>query len=301
LHKEYTARHAALRKGLHLHQEENEDLEFQVAQLEECKDQVEELTHHNCFLEDKVRQLSKLSLPKERDFKRARCMLVHQLEEKQRVHVILEKENKELRGENKQLRSQLTSAEQYFSRNRPCSTPPAVPNRLGDVWQQLDHAQQENVKQEEELHKVHQTLQTQIAMNSALQQKLKDTLQKMKVTETTVEEQAAQSLQRIQFLESQLQMSTKTTGDDNNLTEGEHILQVSLHSAAFRDLPEGTKSFAILDFHTFGSKLSDIVSGTSPAFNFSVKYEIKVDAFSFCLLAKDGGCKDTILHIAAGV
>ena len=73
-----------------------------------------------------------------------------------------------------------------------------------------------------------------------------------------------------------------------NLTKGEHILQVSLHSAAFRDLPEGTKSFAILDFHTFGSKLSDIVSGTSPAFNFSVKYEIKVDAFSFCLLAKEG-------------
>jgi phage-related tail protein len=77
-----------------------------------------------------------------------------------------------------------------------------APDRLGDVWEQLDRAQRHNTDKEEELQRVHRALQHQIRLLGQHQRKLKDTEQKWK---TATETATAHHLQTIRTLESKLQ------------------------------------------------------------------------------------------------
>ena len=257
LHKEYKARHGALKKELRSYHDENEALEFRIAQLEDCEEQVKDLTEQNQFLEDKVRRLCEVNLPKEEGYERERKMLAREMEEKQNAHELLAEENKELREDNKRLNAQLTSAEQYFSGNRQCATPPnTVPSRLGDVWSQLDHTQQQCVQKEHELNHVKQMLQAQIAINGA-KHKLKREMGK-KIESLTFK--AAQRLQKIRSLESRMRPDgdlSQPTGRTAppSLSAGQNILEVNVHSAALKSLPEDTKSFVLVDFHAYDSAL----------------------------------------------
>ena len=200
LHQEYAVRHGALKKELHLHREENEELEFQVAQLEDCKDQVEELTRHNHFLEERVRELSAPAPPRSapRDAQRPRARDVLEREPQET--------NDELGGDTEHRRS--PSAGRPCSRHSRCNvkidccgTSPAAPDRLRDVWEQLDRAQQKNAEKEEELQRVHRALQHQIRLLGQNQQKFKDTDQKWK---TATEATAARHLQMVRALEAEL-------------------------------------------------------------------------------------------------
>ena len=162
MHTEYKARHGALKKELNLCQDENQSLHCQVVQLEEYEEQVEELTEQNTLLEDKVRKLCELTMPKEERFKREREMMAREVQEKERASELLEKEAQSLREQNKRLTSQLRSVESYISRktHREGLSPNTASHHLGDVWQQLDHTQQQN-----------QILQTQIDLSEAFQKK----------------------------------------------------------------------------------------------------------------------------------
>jgi hypothetical protein len=60
---------------LQWYQGQNVALESRVVELEDCEEQVEELSKHNRFLEEKVRELSTLPPPKEeRDENERRLM-----------------------------------------------------------------------------------------------------------------------------------------------------------------------------------------------------------------------------------
>ena len=162
MHTEYKARHGALKKELNLYQDENQSLHCQVVQLEEYEEQVEELTEQNTLLEDKVRKLCELTVPKEERYKREREMMAQEVQEKDRASELLEKEAQSLREQNKRLTSQLRSVESCISRKTHGEglSPKTSSHHLGDVWQQLDHAQQQ-----------HQILQTQIDLSEAFQKK----------------------------------------------------------------------------------------------------------------------------------
>lgn len=289
LHKEYKARYAASKKELCLYREEKEELEFQVAQLEDYKEQAEELAEQNCSLEDKVRRLCALTPPRDEGRERERRRLERELREKEQAYESLAGESRELRELNEQLSSQLSSAERYFARNGQStspvrnrnSTPPpiAVPDRIGDVWQQLDWTQQQCSQKEEELDHAKQMLQTQIAVNGALQKQLKGMGQHHKrEMETRIEaltSKAAGRLKKIRWLESQLKLDDvpgQPEGDPPGPSASRNALEVTVHGAVLSGLSEEVRSFALVDFHAYGSELSDVVGGTSPAFDFAVTY-----------------------------
>ena len=85
MHTEYKARHGALKKELNLYQDENQSLHCQVVQLKEYEEQVEELTEQNTLLEDKVRKLCELTVPKEERYKREREMMAQEVQEKREL------------------------------------------------------------------------------------------------------------------------------------------------------------------------------------------------------------------------
>ena len=149
LHKEYKARYGALKKQLHQYQEDNEASEVRVAEIEECKEQVAELSEHNRFLEEKMVEMCKVAEPDEEANQRVR-VLAQQMEEKQREYELLTKENKKLREQ--------------------------TTKRIGDVWQQLDHAQQQRVKSEVELQHANQMLQDEAAKNQAIKKQLQESM-----------------------------------------------------------------------------------------------------------------------------
>ena len=63
-------------------------------------------------------------------------------------------------------------------------------------------------------------------------------------------------------------------------------MELNVHSATLKSLTEDTKSFVLVDFHAYGSALSDIARGTSPIFDFAVTYEMEMDDFFSHALAK---------------
>ena len=67
-------------------------MEFRASQLEDCAEQVDELTEQNRFLEDKVRRLCEL--PKDEGGKRERDILRRALDETQSAHELLLRESK---------------------------------------------------------------------------------------------------------------------------------------------------------------------------------------------------------------
>ena len=289
LHNQYKVKYSTLKSELILYQEENEDLECQVVQLDECKDQVEEYMRRNSFLEDKVKRLC-LSIPKEENgFKRERDAMSQELQEKQRAYDTLADENQHLKDESKQLKSQLTSVEQ---RNERAYTPPAPPEHesiVGNVWQQLDQAHQQN-----------QLLRSQIVLNESHQKKLsgeecelkKEIMsQRAKINDLSVK--ASQRQQRIRLLESQLlvddsehMVCSEMPSAPNKICE----LVITVHSATLqRDIPPDTKSFVLMDFHTFGSELSGIATGANPEYNVTVSFPMNEDDSLFALTISRGG------------
>jgi hypothetical protein len=268
LHREYKNRYGALKKQLHQYQEENETLEVRVAELEECKEQVAELSEHNRFLEDKMIEMCKVAESDEDGNQRVR-VLGQQMEEKQRECEMLTKENKDLRERATQLDSQMTK-------------------RIGDVWQQLDHAQQQRVQKEVELQHANQMLQDQVANNQALRKQLREsmdglnreiTCQERKIKELT--SKAVQRLQRIRMLEAQT--TIKGTGHATLRSErmnatlqesGQNNVEIAVHGASLAGVSEGTKSFILLDFHSFASEVSEVVSGVNPNYDFIVIYDM---------------------------
>ena len=260
LHKEYKARYGALKKQLHQYQEDNEALEVQVAEIEECKDQVAELSEHNRFLEEKMVEMCKVAEPDEEANQRVR-VLAQQMEEKQREYELLMKENKELR-------EQMTK-------------------RIGDVWQQLDHAQQQRVKSEVELQHTNQMLQDEVAKNQAIKKQLQESMDSLNreiiCQERIIEElssKGVQRLQRIRMLEAQTTIertSHAMRSERINATlqeAGRNKVEIAVHGASLTGVSEGTKSFILLDFHSFASELSGVASGVNPNYDFIVTYEM---------------------------
>jgi len=67
----------------------------------------------------------------------------------------------------------------------------------------------------------------------------------------------------------------------------ENVLKVHVAGATLKGrIPAGTKSFILIDFHTFGSELSNVVPGTSPEYNFTATYELEVDRFLLHTMVK---------------
>ena len=208
-HNEYKARHSALKKELHLCQEENQHLEFQVAQLEECKEQVDELTTQNHFLEEKVRKLCEMTI-NDNWSEREKRLIQQQMQENQRALQLLKRENKELKEENQQLNSQLDSAQSYFAQaNRQGSAKTsAESNRLVDVWQQLDLAQQQCCQKDDQLDHASKMLQTQHARIKPLQdplQNTKDGLRKEITLQTS-------KVEHLQFTAAQMEENSSPHG-----------------------------------------------------------------------------------------
>ena len=260
LHKEYKARYGALKKQLHQYQEDNEGLQVRVAEIEECKEQVAELSEHNRFLEEKMVEMCKVAEPDEEANQRVR-VLAQQMEEKQREYELLTKENKELR-------EQMTK-------------------RIGDVWHQLDHAQQQRVKSEVELQHANQMLQDEAAKNQALRKQLQESTDGLNrgiiCHERKIEElssKAVQRLQRIRMLEAQTTIertSHAMRSEQINATlqeAGRNNVEIAVHGASLTGVSEGTKSFILLDFHSFASELSGVASGVNPSYDFVVTYKI---------------------------
>ena len=260
LHKEYKARYGALKKQLHQYQDENEALKVRVAEFEECKEQVAELSEHNRFLEDKMLEMCKVAEPDEEANQRVR-VLAQQMEEKQRECELLTKENKELR-------EQMTKG-------------------IGDVRQQLDHAHQQRVKNEVELQHANQMLQDEAANNQALMKQLQESTDGLNreiiCQERKIEElssKAVQRLQRIRMLEARTTIegtSHALRSEQINATlqeAGRNNVEIAVHGASLTGVSEGTKSFILLDFHSFASELSGIASGVNPNYDFIVTYEM---------------------------
>ena len=261
MHKEYKARYGALKKELHSYEEENEALESQVAQLEESREQVEELTVQNRFLEDKVQKLCNLSLPKEG----VNVMMTQEKQENQRNCEMLREENKDLKVENKRLDSQLQASSE----------------RIGDIWQKLDIANQQLSQKERELQDANELAQAQIDTERNLKREIIS--QGVRIEDLSAK--SSQRLQRIRLLESQ--MSSEDVGL-SNLSTGHNVLTVSVHSATLQAglCSDNTKSFVLVDFHTYGSELSSIASGVSPKYDFTVTYDIEENPFFSHGLAK---------------
>ena len=289
LHNQYKVKYSTLKSELILYQEENEDLECQVVQLDECKDQVEEYMRRNSFLEDKVKRLC-LSIPKEENgFKRERDAMSQELQEKQRAYDTLADENQHLKDESKQLMSHFKLAEQHF--DDKAYTPPAPPEHesiVGNVWQQLDQAHQQN-----------QLLRSQIVLNESHQKKLsgeecelkKEIMsQRAKINDLSVK--ASQRQQRIRLLESQLlvddsehMVCSEMPSAPNKICE----LVITVHSATLqRDIPPDTKSFVLMDFHTFGSELSGIATGANPEYNVTVSFPMNDDSLFAHTISRGG-------------
>ncbi len=55
---------------------------------------------------------------------------------------------------------------------------------------------------------------------------------------------------------------------------GRNNVEIAVHSASLTGVSEGTKSFILLDFHSFASKLSRVASGVNPNHDFIVTYEM---------------------------
>jgi CRISPR/Cas system CMR subunit Cmr4 (Cas7 group RAMP superfamily) len=150
--------------------------------------------------------------------------------------------------ENKELREQMTK-------------------RIGDVWQQLDHAQQQRVKSEVELQHTNQMLQDEVAKNQAIKKQLQESMDSLNreiiCQERTIEElssKGVQRLQRIRMLEAQTTIertSHAMRSERINATlqeAGRNKVEIAVHGASLTGVSEGTKSFILLDFHSFASE-----------------------------------------------
>ena len=85
------------------YQGQNEALENRVVELEDCEEQVEELSKHNRFLEEKVRELSTSSRPKKERDKNEKRLMLQQIKDTRNECTTLLEENKVLREGNLQL------------------------------------------------------------------------------------------------------------------------------------------------------------------------------------------------------
>lgn len=162
LHNEYKKRYASLKKELNFHRQENEDLQDRIVQLEECRDEVEQLSDQNRLLETKVRRLCQLSASKKGgSCRRERDVLARELKEAQADRESLLEEKRDLLEENAHLNRQLKSAERCLVRQRERGDDPfdekptTAPRRISDVWKLLDESQQECIKKNEELEITH--------------------------------------------------------------------------------------------------------------------------------------------------
>ena len=258
LYQEYKARYGSMKKQLHKFQYKNEALEIQVAELEECKKQATELKEHNRFLENKMIEMCKVAEHEEEN-KRVR-MLNQQMEDKHRECELLINENRNLRERITQLDS--------------------------EIRKQLDNAEHLLTQKEEKL-------QHQITSNQALRKQLQENTDGLNreiiYHERTIEElssKAVRRLQRIRMLESQM-MIEGTGNETMRLEQQGNAIEIAIQGALLTGALDETKSFILIDFHTFKSEVSDIVSGANPMYDFDVSYEMTEsdDAALFRLLA----------------
>ncbi|KAL7553586.1 hypothetical protein ACHAWF_016892 [Thalassiosira exigua] len=306
LHKEYKARHGALKKELHLQQERNEELEFRIVQLETFEDRAEELANQNRFLEERIQRLCEPD-PEEdgrrAETKRIAMELRDALEQCER----LSEENVELKGDIERMGSRLELAEGCFTRQRPahCAASPAVPSTHarapGDVWQELERSQRQCSEKDKEAQRAKDMLRDQMEITRKLQVRQAEVERKLGEEIASREKriddilfESSRRLSRIRSLQSQLEqagpsgdLTLKESNSLPSLPTMKNTLEVTVHGAALcGGLPHDCQSCVLVDFFHFGSELSDVSLGTCPTYDVAVTYELEVNPFLVDAMAR---------------
>jgi len=293
LHGEYKSKYSTVKKELQYYREENEVLEVKVSQLDELKEQVDELTQQNHFLESQVTRLCHSPMfksSKEEEHHKEKDMLRGKIFEMQNAHLIMAQECNQLKRANEELYSQLRSDKNYSSRGTEHDDQPT--SDVDRIQIQLKEMEQKCKGKDSDLNQVNQLLKAQICINESLQSQInsdeKESKTQIQALEAKVSELSLRSsnrLQRIRMLENYMEMTSLPLREDAKslplrLGPSENALVVHISDGSFTAeglMSNTTKSFVLLDFHSYESQLSPLASGASPSYDFSATYKMEVD------------------------
>lgn len=261
LHGQYKSKYTSIRRNLAFYKDENQEL----------KTLLNESVQQNTFLEDQVTKLCEAPAESVQE----KHLLLETIQQKQTSYDSLISEHHELRQEHEKLLSE-TNQLRRTSQEAASRDILAMKQKMTSI--------------EDELDRTKQLLALQLSINDTIKKDHSGEIKEYQKNYDELTMKSAQRLQRIRLLEGLLEANQSSSFDQNGhcvasscqlqpLGRDENILQILISNGLLHctSLSDETRSFVLVDFHTYGSMMSPIVKGLSPAYDFNALYKLNMD------------------------